>query len=209
MTQLSASELASELGVSRGRVSQYVAEGKLEGCYAGSGRSRRFDLEKTARALGKRLDAGQLMGNGAGTRRALRELEPAASQTARDLPLRPAEGAELPPGDADRYELARTQKAEEEARRLRRMNAEAEGRYVLTSEVELQVGRLIGQEVSEFETVLREGARRIADRLGVDFLEARSELVAAWRDHRAGRSTDLQAQAEAAVKSAAETEQDI
>ena len=213
MTQLSASELANRLGVSKGRVSQYVAEGKLEGCYRGAGRARRFDLDAVARALGRSLDAGQMMGNGAGTRHALRALEPGDGPdggAATAPAIEPPVGAsELPGGDADRYELARTQKAEEEARRLRRMNAEAEGRYVLASEVELQVRRRIGQEVSEFETVLREGARRLADRLGVDFREARAELIAAWRDHRAGRAQALEADAAEAALSELEAAEDI
>ena len=71
MTSVTASALAIKLGVSRGRISQFVREGKLAECFTGVGRNRRFDLEKSACALGHRLDAGQLMGNGAGTRAAL------------------------------------------------------------------------------------------------------------------------------------------
>lgn len=229
MRSLSSSELADTLKVSRGRVSQYVSEGKLEGCYQGEGRARRFDLEKVAAALGRVLDPGQMMGNGAATRQVLRSLAPLPGlgpQVGRgaepdpeaddDLPdavapraALPRSDSELPPRDPDRYELARTQKAEEEARRLRRMNAEAEGTMVLASEAAQQATRLIAREVQAVEAVLQTGARAIADRLGVDYREARTILVAVWREHRAKRSADLSAEAGAAQLSAAEAAEDI
>jgi len=76
MTFLSSSELAATLKVSKARVSQYVSERKLEGCYSGEGRARRFDLAKVAVALGRTLDPGQMMGNGAATKSALRRIVP-------------------------------------------------------------------------------------------------------------------------------------
>lgn len=206
---ITASQLAQELGVSGARVSQYVSEGKLDGCFVGQGRQRRFDLAKCADALGKRLDPGQMMGNGAHTRAALREI---AADDPRPAKTRRSTGAgaeELTPNDPDRYELARTQKAEEEARKLRRQNAEAEGLYVLASEAAQQASRLIAQEVSEFETVLRDGSRKIADKLGVDFKTARQLLVETWREHRAKRSEALAQQASAARLTDEERDQDI
>lgn len=224
MAQLSSGDLAKVLNVSKGRVSQYVSEGKLVGCYVGDGRARRFDLDKAAAALGRRLDQGQLMGNGAATRQALKSIvaqpkafdqyDPAADEADEDVAPRqlsrtPRDGAELPQKDPDRYELARIQKAEEEARKLRRQNAEAEGTFVLSSEVERQVARMLAQEVAEVEAVLRDGARRVADKLGVDFKEVRQILMAQWRDHRAKRTEVLQAQADTAVLSAVEIAEDI
>lgn len=213
---LNTTELARELGVTKGRISQLVSAGKLEGCYHGDGRLRRFDLDAVARKLGKRLDKGQLMGNGAGTRRALeriRDGEAEASEpdsTPAPESRRRGAGAEaLPDGDSDRYELARTQKAEEEARRLRRQNAEAEGRYVLASEVSAQVARVVGQEVAEFETVLRDAARALADELGIDFRTARQVMLRVWRTHRSGRAEALDAAAQDARMAEAEREQDI
>ena len=55
MVGLNTTELAARLAVSKARVSQYVSEGKLDGCYVGEGRARRFDLDKVATALGRRL----------------------------------------------------------------------------------------------------------------------------------------------------------
>lgn len=209
---INSTQLANQLGVSKARVSQYVSEGKLAGCFTGDGRSRRFDLAKCADALGKRLDPGQLMGNGAATKAALTKIQ---TDEPNAIPLKEhrrsgGNGAESIPGsDPDRYELARIQKAEEEARKLRRQNAEAEGHYVLASEAAQITTRMIAQEIAEFETVLRDGARVIADKLGVDFKTARQHLVETWRTHRAGRAEALTVQADAAELTEAEAEENI
>lgn len=206
MTFLSASDLAKELGVTKGRVSQYVSGGKLEGCYRGAGRDRRFDLVKVSEALGRRLDRGQMLGNGAATKKAIERVKAGGDDAApRELPTG---GQALPPNDPSGYDMARTQIALEDARRKRRENLLAEGVYVLASEVELQVARAIGQEIKEFEGVLREGARRIADDLGVDFLKARQLLVQVFRSHRAVRSSGLSDQASATAMTETETEAD-
>jgi len=163
MAGLSASDLAAELGLSRGRISQLVADGRLDGCYTGEGRARRFDLRAVATALNRRLDAGQMLGNGRATKRALSALAgddaPDATMSRDEAPA-VRRGETLDDRDPDRYELARIQKIEEEARRLRRANAEAEGTMVLASAVHRQVARQIAQEVAEFESVLRDAARQ-------------------------------------------------
>lgn len=210
MTHLSASELAQELKVTKGRVSQYVGEGKLDGCYTGEGRARRFDLVKVAERLGKVLDKGQMLGNGAQTRKALRQIEedePEAAPLAKRASS--VDGRQLPREDPDRYELARTAKAEEELRRLRRQNELDEGTLVLAAEVERQVQRTIAQEVAEFEQVLREGARAIADGLGVDFKMTRKLLTDKWREHRKARVELLTEQAGEAGATVAERAADI
>ena len=215
MSLLSSSELAKELGVTKGRVSQFVAAGKLTGCYSGDGRARRFDLGKVTEALGRRLDPGQMLGNGAGTKRVLASLQQGLDHPSKEMPVAkdprefPAGASVLSPSDPTGYELARAQSATEDARRKRRENLLAEGLYVLTSEVELQVARALGQEIKEFEGVLRDGARKIADDLGVDFLKARQILVQAFRAHRALRSSVLDQQSAQSEMTEAETEADI
>lgn len=207
MPGLTTTELAKELGVTKGRVSQYVSEGKLDGCYQGDGRARRFDLVKAAEALGRRLDKGQMMGNGAATRRSLREIE--AGEDTPEAPNRQPSGDVLPPRDPDRYALAKTQKVEEEARRLRRQNALDEGTMVLAEEAARQVKRQLAQEIAQVETMLRDAARRVADVMGVDYREVRSILIDQWRAHRGDRSEALKVAAEGAGATDEEREADF
>ncbi len=223
MALLNATELASRLGVSRARVSQYVSEDKLRGCYIGDGRARRFDLEKVQAALQGRLDPGQMMGNGAGTRRALARLsdpaddramtaadwvDPGAARIQPETAPRRSD-VQLERDDPDRYELARTQKAEEEVRMIRRKNAEAEGTFTLVAEVQRQVAMQMAQEIGEFEAVLRDGARQVADAMGVDFKKVRQILTDRWREHRAGRAAQLAQQAQTMGLTPDEQSEDI
>lgn len=207
MSGLSATELATKLNVSKGRISQYVSEGKLDGCYEGDGRARRFDLDKVAAALNRKLDLGQMMGNGLPTRRALRSVQ-AENETSAPPNVRRTDGA-LPEGDVDQMELVKIARANEELRRLRRDNEVAEGKYVLASEVERQVAKALGREIAGFETALRDGARTIADKLGVDFKVARKILLDQFRAYRTGRVSDLQGEAASATATEAELSADI
>lgn len=215
MSQLNATELAARLGLSKARISQYVAEGKLEGCFTGDGRARRFDLGRVATALGHRLDLGQMLGNGAETRRALKDaaIEPALLPTLPLAPPAPRKAAPpLPPDvieEPSRYDLARIQIAEEDARRKRRDNERDEGRWVLAEEVARESAKQLGQELAKFEIALRDGARDVADQFGIDFREVRQVLMRQWRAHRGARAQALAQDAEACQTSEAEKEADI
>jgi hypothetical protein len=210
MSQLSATELAKRLSVTKGRVSQYVAEGKLSGCYEGDGRARRFDLAKCAERLGRVLDKGQMLGNGLETRRALRRVS-AAGATGTEPTKEPAQKRDgvLDPKDPDRFELAKIATAEENLRRIRRDNALAEGNYVLAEAAQREMTRLIGQEIAEIDTVLRDAARVVADKLGVEFKVVRKVLMDTWRAHRAGRSSALEQEVASAALSDREVAEDI
>lgn len=207
---LSATELADKIGLSKGRISQLVSEGKLAGCYVGDGRQRRFDLEKSVRALKGSLDPAQMLGNGSETKRRLAELARTGAET-QETPRAASPRADSPlsSGDNDRYELARAAKAEEDLRAMRLRNGREEGLYVYAAEVERQVASVLSQEIAEFENVLRDGARAVADKLGVDFKAARKILIDHWREHRAKRSTQLAGDAEAAEMLPTEEENDI
>lgn len=211
MSGLTTREVAERLGVTPARISQLKTSGQLDGAWTGEGRAIRYDLAKVAAKLNRELHPGQMLGNGRGTREAIRSvLSGEPDDAPRPAALAPyRDGSALAPGDLDRYELARVQKAEEEARRLRRQNQEAEGTLILASAVSLQVSRQIGQEVAEFETVLRDAARIVADRLGVDFRTVRQILIEEWRAHRGRRTATLTATADAAAMTPEEAAADI
>ncbi|MFG6081610.1 hypothetical protein ACEUZ9_002234 [Paracoccus litorisediminis] len=205
MTGLNTTELAARLAVSKARISQYVSEGKLDGCFSGEGRGRRFDLDKVANALGRKLHPGQMLGNGAATRDMLRDLVPSDGSGA----SRPRPDSVLPASDADRYEMARTLKAEEEARRLRRQNMAEEGSWVLAEEVQRHTARAMSQEIAQFETVIRDAARGVADTFGVDFRSVRKVMMDEWRRYRAARADAVGLEAQSMAMTAAEHEDDV
>ncbi|KHQ50374.1 hypothetical protein [Mameliella alba] len=209
MSGLTATQLATKLDLSKGRISQLVTEGKLDGCYKGDGRSRRFDLAACANALNRKLDPGQLMGNGARTRQALREIEETESpvEAPQDVPER--DSAPLRTTDQARYEMARTLKAEEEARKLRRLNAQDDGTLVLAEQAGREARRALAAELAQFENVLRNAARAVADKMGVDFKTARQIMIDVWREHRSARAQQLDQEAEAAEMAPEEQDADF
>lgn len=213
MNAVTATQLALHLGCSKARVSQYVAEGKLDGCYEGDGRARRFDLASVAQRLNRTLDAGQMLGNGADTKKAIRQImvgnADGAVPEGATKPRPRSSAMELPDNDPDRYELARTMKVEQEARRLLKQNELEEGSLVLASEAARQTAKLLGQEIAEFEQFLREAARRQADTMGIDYKAARQVLMTAWREHRSRRAVKLVEDASASTMTPDEVAADI
>lgn len=208
MNALASHELAEVLRVSRSRVGQYVREGKLAGCFVGAGRARRFDLEKVGVALGRKLHPGQMLGNGAGTKQALLQMDRAAPNAQDRTEVQPV-ADEVADTDTAKYTAARTQKAEEEVRKLRRANAEAEGKYVLASAVAGVTAKLMAQEIGEVESLLRRSAQRVADAFGLDVKPVRKILLAIWREHRGARAAMLKCESDASELTAEELSEDI
>lgn len=211
MQTLNATELAARLNLSKGRISQLVGEGRLDGCFSGDGRSRRYDPEMVAQKLKGSLDQGQALGNGAKTSAAIASVlasESAEAPQTKAPASKPSDGA-LADDDSDGYRMARQAKLSEEVRRIRRQNELDEGTMVLVSEVERQVAKVLRQEIAQVEEVLRTGARAIADKLGVDFRAVRQILLEVWRSQRSSRSEVLNDQADAAAPTEAEKTADI
>jgi hypothetical protein len=211
MQTLNATELAATLNLSKGRISQLVSDGRLDGCYTGDGRARRFDPTLVAQKLRGGLDQGQMLGNGAETSKAISAVLAGEAQDApppKTVSSRASDGA-LPDDDNDGYRMARQAKLSEEVRRIRRQNELDEGTMVLASEVERQVAKVLRQEIAQVEEALRTGARAVADQFGVDFRAVRQVLMTVWRAQRQDRSGVLDEQAEAADMTEAEKAADI
>lgn len=199
MTHLSATELAQRLEVSKGRVSQWVKEGKLNGCYTGDGRARRFDLTACLVALGRNLDTAQGLGNGRKTLNLIGAIEDPDPD-----PVGDEDADEISDSVKARYDLARTMRIEEQARSARYDNHLREGTLVLASEVERAVMAQIGQEVAGFENVLRKAARVIAETYDLKAADVRRQLIGVWREHRRDRSGKADARAASADRSETE-----
>lgn len=197
MTQVSSSELAIRLDVSKGRVSQWVTEGKLRGCFTGDGRARRFDLDAVLVALGRNLDTAQSLGNGRATLAAIGAIaDPELPDDLDDDGLTNVNKA--------RYDTARTMLIEERARAARYDNAQREGSLVLVSEVEAQVLAQIGLEMAQIESFLRAAAKDVASATGADARKVRAALTAAWRRHRGERAVASDTRVSGAKPSPAE-----
>lgn len=208
MTELvNATELARLTGKSKGAVSQWVSSGKLEGCYAGEGRMRRFDVAKCAIALDRKIDRGQRLGNAAGTQTALERLNEQPPETAG----RPAEthDGSIEPRDQDRYALVRTQRAEEELRKARRDNARDEGMFVHRETMDRTIAKMMAVEIAGTDAMLNAAARKVANELDVEFVKVRTILREGWRNHRRARAADLKAVSDAAHLTEIEKEADI
>lgn len=205
---VNATTLAAMIGVSKGRISQLLAEGKLEGSYSGQGRARRFDPQMVAKLLDLRLHPGQALGNGAVSAASRRDV--LAGEVKADP--RPTASA-VPPAsedaDAARYQRARADQAEVDAILKRRRLAEESGRWVLASEVERATRSAISAEIAQFESMLRDAARRVADELGVDYRSVKVTLMEEWRRHRARRRDRLVEMAGAAELSENEVAEDF
>jgi hypothetical protein len=147
MTQVATkAEFAALVGVTPGRVSQYIAEGKLGPAeMAGTGRFAKIRVEAAMAALKLRLDMGQMTGNGLGTK--LQSPMPEALPTdGVDLAFKKARLA---------AQLATNRKLEEEER-------SRQGLYVLADEAKAEMTRMAGYLLQSFEGGLADIANSIA-----------------------------------------------
>jgi hypothetical protein len=196
MFDLSRSEVAAVLGVTGARISQLVAEGRLAGCYAGSGRQRRFNAAACAEAMGARLDAGQQTGNGMAALAARSEL-------LADRPA-PTDAGSSAAAAGLRLVLARAEAAELAARQKRREEAEATGRYILADEAARAFRATVADVLTGAERVLIAEARTLAREVGADQAAVVARARAAWRRARVAEAGRLSKAAEAAVPTAGE-----
>jgi hypothetical protein len=158
---VSKSEFAAMIGVSRGRVSQWLRERKIDGAaLIGEGRATRINVDLARRQLDARLDLGQRIGaNG----KALLSVD--ATNTA----LKAARLRQLT--------LANERAAEEAKLR--------EGRYIVTDDARQEMGRIAGRLIASFEGALSELADAIAANSSMPQRDALHVLRASWRAIRA------------------------
>lgn len=80
---------------------------------------------------------------------------------------------------------------------------------VLVSEVQQQIGRIMAQEIAEFEALMREAAIVLADTYGLEARAVRQVLLDEWRTHRMARRDALKDEVKTAELSEDERAADI
>jgi transcriptional regulator with XRE-family HTH domain len=176
---VSKSEFAAMIGVSRGRVSQWLRAGQIDdAALIGEGRAARINVEVARRQLDARLDLGQRLGaNG----KALVSFDDT------DTALKAARLRQL--------ELANERAADEAKLR--------EGRYIVADDARQEMGRIAGRLIASFEGALPELADAIVANSSMSQRDALHVLRASWRTIRA-RLSRLEAEATLAEPEALE-----
>lgn len=180
---------AAHIGVSAGRISQYIAEGKIYGdALEGDGRSAKIRPAIARQQLQKTLEPSQRFGaNGAAV------LKPSAAQPA--LQLASSDGASAPPPRltftddvADQLAAERLRQQQITTARLEREEALEVGRYMLTDEARRQTVRAVSEAFKVMEQGIPEMAKAIAAQFGVPVHDATHTLLKAFREVRAKKA---------------------
>lgn len=188
---------AAHIGVSAGRISQYIAEGKIYGdALEGDGRTAKIRPAIARQQLQKTLEPSQRFGaNGAAV------LKPAVAQPA--LQLAQSDGASVPPPRltftddvADQLAAERLRQQQITTARLEREEALEVGRYMLTDEARRQTVRAVSEAFKVMEQGIPEMAKAIAAQFGVPMHDATHALLKVFRDVRAKKAAGFRTAAD-------------
>jgi hypothetical protein len=189
---VSKSQFAALINVSQGRVSQYIAAGKLKGdALTGEGRDQKIVVDAACRQLKRSLDIGQRLGNGIDTRLDLTPpaMAPSASQAKPAPAVEPADPVEeqIKRARLAQIEFANRKAAEDEAARS--------GRLTDAESCRLEMGRLGAQIVNVYEGSLAEIASAFAAKFQVPQRDALHLLRSEIRKVRASAAAIVRQQA--------------
>lgn len=188
---LSKGEFARLIGVTPGRVSQYIGDGKIAGdALVGEGREQRIHLERAKEQLRKRLDISQRLGNGINTRLAANVAlqspqPPAATPAPPSTPLSPSDAIE------EQIKRGRLETLQRQNRKLAEDEAARAGRYVDAENSKQQLGRVAGQMMTLFEGSLAEIATAFAAHFKLPQRDVAHLLRSEFRKVRALNSATL------------------
>lgn len=192
-------EFARRRGVSAGRVSQWISEGKITGdALVGEGRSAKIRESVAVAQLRQKLDPMQMTANGLSTKL---DAAPALPQLPLDAaaPVAAQTQADVPPRDSieERIKQQRLEQIERTNRNDRREEAQRAGRLVDAAVVAQATGREISKLVASFEGRLSDFATAIAGQFKLPQRDVLHLLRAEFRKYRAGTATTARAEAEA------------
>ncbi|NVP54471.1 hypothetical protein HV823_04275 [Rhizobium sp. DBTS2] len=200
---MSKGEFAAHIGVSPGRVSQYIAEGQISGdAIEGAGRYAKIRAEVAKQQLRRFLDPSQRFGaNGAAALSADampadRTAEPQAPPTERREPDRKQVSAPtLPPAPTDptqdelaQLRLRRERIATEKAEREEMLEI---GRYMLAEVARREMGRVAAEAFKVMEMGIGEMAKVMAAQFGIPQHDVQHALLKTFRSVRAKAAEDF------------------
>ncbi len=185
---MSKGDFAAFIGVSAGRVSQYINEGKIYGdALHGEGRSARIRPHVARAQLQKTLEPSQRLGsNGAAARAATLVAEKAAPTVAPNPPPSPAAAPtlNLVPDPVDELAQERLKQQRITTARLQREEALELGRYMLTDAARREMGRAVTEAFKVMDQAIQEMAKTMAAQFGVPQRDAAHALFKVFREVR-------------------------
>lgn len=186
MTAISKAEFARRRNVSPGRVSQWLAEGKIHGAaIVGEGRNALIDEELGCQQLGQKLDIDQRHANGLRT-----NLEAATE------PPAPEKASPFEPSTTDKIAEARLELLQRQIRDKETEEAVQLGLLTETAEARRVTGQQIAQVIARVEGALPEIASRLAAVFKLQQRDVLHELRGAWREVRQAAAIEARERAE-------------
>lgn len=155
METASKGDFAKLIGVSAGRISQMIAEGKISGdALEGEGRNARIVIDKARAQIRQRTDIGQSLGNGIATRVSDTPSRVTPSPTGPSTPATPTIDDEL---RRERLTQIRFQN-----RRAAAEERESQGMYTRTDQVRNEMTKLAGQMLATFDGAMVDLANAVS-----------------------------------------------
>lgn len=194
-------EFAKYIKVSRSRVSQYIAEGKIYGdALVGWGRGSRINRPIAQEQLRKALNIGQMLGNGLETQ--LTGSPQPAEPTFDQVPPRSEEPKpELPdprvPSIEDKLKQERLFQEQIRSRKASEDEEARKGRFTPTEEVRASNTRIAVQMIQTFEGSLPTMAAKIASKFELPVRDVLHELRSEFAEMRGRAAEASRAKAEA------------
>lgn len=188
---VSKSRFAEIIGVSPGRVSQYIAEGKIStAAIVGEGQRAKIDVEAAKADLRRTLDIAQRLGNGISTRIDADASAKTASEPQAPTP-EPARGID------QELKLEKLQQMRRANRNAAIEDAQSRGELIATVDARAEMTKIAQAMMQEFEGEITDFATAIAARFSLPQRDVVHLLRQRHREYRASRSSALESAAEA------------
>jgi hypothetical protein len=185
---VSKGEFARLKNVSAGRVSQWIAEGKITGdALAGDGRMAKINVDVATAQLRRHLDVGQRFGNGLGTR-----LDPPAAVPAATLPPAPTSDP-----IEDQYKREKLREIGYRNRDAAEKELARRGHYVVASESRASLTAVAAGMMNVIEGGLVDMATAISSQFSLPQRDVLHSLRASFREIRIKAAAAAQRSAEA------------